>query len=815
MRLPLIVFLPLCATSLFAGVTPGRFVRAEKGDGFVIIHSDNSAIRLTSYAPGILRVDFLTGGPSHADSSFAVIRHPDNELNIKVSETDSVISILTTGVGVQCTKHPIRLSFGDAEGTTLLEEPPGGGLSAEGDARKVRFLLHPADHFYGTGERGTSLDKRGQAFDCYNVQVGGYAAPLPTMNVNVPLLATPNGFALFIDNTYPGRFDLGVADTSVFSYSAGGGDLSYYVLTGSSMPAQLEKYTWLTGREPLPPRWVFGYMQSKNRYGSEREARGIVRTLREKRFPCDAVVLDLQWFAQMGDVAWNDSLWPNHEGMVTDFLSQGIKTVLITEPYIVEYSKNFREADSLRYLATHPAGDTYYLENWWSCGGCTAGLLDLTNPAAQRWWWSKHSAAFGGNIAGIWTDLGEPERHPADMAHFLGGTAKVHNIFNLLWARTVFDGMNTLHPDRRVMNLTRSGFAGIQRYGVLTWSGDVARNFGGLAVQTTMMLNMGMSGIAYHCSDIGGYARMPTTPELYVRWLEYGVFCPITRAHGAGESVHGYPTEPWQFGAEAESICRRYIQLRYRLLPYNYSLARENYDSGIPLARPLFWVDPTDPLLLNEGGSFMWGNAFLVSPVVAAGDTSKELRFPRGIWYDYWTDERIEGGRRLTVSAGLDRLPLFVSAGSIIPMAPVMRYSDERPLDSLIVEIFPSDSIATSASVYEDDGITLGYQRGECARTLIACTSSRIYGDAPGSVTIGATEGDFQGKIGERTYILDIHHVLREPHGVRSNGTILKAASATDASVKKQDGFWYERNDHRLWVRLRCNTGKTYRIDID
>jgi alpha-glucosidase (family GH31 glycosyl hydrolase) len=211
----------------------------------------------------------------------------------------------------------------------------------------------------------------------------------------------------------------------------------------------------------------------------------------------------------------------------------------------------------------------------------------------------------------------------------------------------------------------------------------------------------------------------------------------------------------------------------------------------------------------------MWGNAFLVSPVVTAGDTCKDVRFPRGIWYNYWTDERVEGGRRLTVMAGLDRIPLFVRAGSIIPMAPLMRYSDERPLDSLIVEIYPSDSIASSATLYEDDGATLGYQRGECARTLIACTSPRTHGGAPGSVTIGALTGDFQGRVGERTYILEIHDVRREPDRVRCNEGILRAFSPFTASLQKEDGFWYERNDHRLQVRLHCDTGKLYRIDIE
>ncbi|MEK6571439.1 MAG: TIM-barrel domain-containing protein, partial [Bacteroidota bacterium] len=414
-----------------------------------------------------------------------------------------------------------------------------GGLATNQAERWAVFSLSSDEHFYGTGERGTSLDKRGHAFDSYNTQIGGYTSALPTMNINIPFLASSKGYALYFENTYRGRFDLGSSDPTKFMYKAFGGELSYYLIVTRRIQDQLEKYAWLTGHQPLPPKWAFGFIQSKFGYRNDTEARMLVRTMRQKQIPCDAIVLDLYWFSQMGDLLWNLSAFPNPFQMMSDFLAQGIKTVVITEPYISSLSSNYSVAAASGYLGQNGQGQPYVLNNWWSCG-CDAGLLDLTRPSAQDWWWGKHPEFFGNELAGIWTDLGEPERHPDDMQHYLGSTAKVHNIFNLLWARTLFEGYGRFRPSQRLFNLSRSGYAGIQRYGVIPWSGDVGKSFGGLAVQLPMMLNMGMSGLAYHNSDIGGFCCGTTTPELYVRWMQYGTFCPITRAHGTGQ-----PTEPW------------------------------------------------------------------------------------------------------------------------------------------------------------------------------------------------------------------------------------------------------------------------------
>jgi alpha-D-xyloside xylohydrolase len=733
------------------------------------VYSGDSAVRFRLYARDILRVDELPRGDAPEESSLVVIRNPSSAA-FTVREDDSTISLTSSNLRIRCTRVPLRISVLDSAGNPLLHEPVSGGVVRDGIRRGARFSINPGWHFYGTGERGTPVDKRGQAFQSFNTQIGGYSTPLPTMNLNVPFLASSAGFALYFENTYEGRFDIGSADSSVLSYETSGGTMSYFLIAAPTVPLQLDRYTWLTGRQPLPPRWAFGYIQSKNRYADDSTARAIVRTMRQKRIPCDAIVLDLKWFKEMGDLSWNSESWPSPDSMMSDFLSQGIKTILITEPYMVDRSRNFPEAVRAGYLARDSSGKPFVMDNWWSCNGCRAGLIDITNPEARRWWWSLHPPFMGAHVAGLWTDLGEPERHPPGMMHWLGTAAKVHNIYNLLWAKTVFEGMREMCPDARVFNLTRSGYAGIQRYGVIPWSGDVSRSFGGLAIQIPMLLSAGLSGLAYHNSDIGGYARTPTSPELYIRWMQYGTFCPIARAHGAGEGTRGSPTEPWMFGPEAERICREFISLRYRLLPYLYTLAWQNWSSGIPLARPLFFLDPTDPRLADEGGSYMLGDALLVSPVVEPSQREKRVYLPNGEWIDFWTDSLYRGGSNVTVPAPLERMPIFVKGGSIVPLAPLMAYSDERPLDTLALAIYPGTQSYGSFTLYEDDGKTLAYQQGSFALS----TYRLLPPDSPGTrslnIILEPSRGSYAGKPEQRTYRLEIHGVMKVPVQVTLNG---------------------------------------------
>ncbi len=798
MRIPLIilVWLPLCQglSQTYLGDYSGYSIAGK----VITVTAGQSSARFIFYAPDIVRVDFLPLLGTVPDSSFVVVRDTTDALSPSVEENDSTLTLSSSAVSVVCTKYPLRFSYRSGSGALLLEEPVSGGLAQMDSARIANFVLDPSEHIYGTGERGIGLDLRGETFSSFNTQVYGYSYPLSTMNINIPFLASTKGYALYFDNTYPGMFDLGASSTDRFSYEASAGELTFYVIAGARVENQLERYTWLTGRQPLPPRWAFGYLQSKFGYRNETEARTMVQTMRYEQIPCDAIILDIYWFNRMGDVSWYSANFPDPFQMMSDFQAAGFKTIVITEPYIIDASANWTEASTGGFLTTDSAGGSYLMPHWWSCD-CPASLIDMTRPSARSWWWSKHPPFFGSELAGIWTDLGEPERHPDDMNHFLGSTAKVHNIYNLLWAQSVFEGFNQFRPNRRLFNLTRSGFAGIQRYGVIPWSGDVGKSFGGLAVQLPMLLNMGMSGLAYHNSDIGGFCCGFTTPELYVRWMQYGSFCPITRAHGTGPAIGGQNTEPWAFGPTAESIARKYLQLRYQLLPYIYTMAYENHTTGMPLSRPLFFRYP-DASAFSESSSYLWGDAFLVSPVVQEGQTSKTIELPQGMWFDFWNDIQYAGGASITYGTPLDIMPLFVKAGSIVPMQAVMNFSNERPLDTLFLHTYPSSGEATRFTLYEDDGYTLAYQSGQYARTLIEQSRSGSDTSASMTVQIGSTVGSYEGKPAQRVYLTDIHGVAAGPTSVLRNGMPIPERFSYDELRQNGDGYYYADSIHQLFI---------------
>jgi alpha-glucosidase (family GH31 glycosyl hydrolase) len=651
----------LILTPLKAQIYLGNYSSNEIKGEIVTVNADTSSIKFIFYQPDIVKVQYLPSPSTAFDSSLVIIQDTTLSVSLSVNEDDSAFSISSSSLKVVCNKNPLRVSYYDESGKLLLAEPASGGLEFNNQQRIANFSLNSNDHFYGTGERGTSLDKRGLAFDSFNEQIGGYTGALPTMNINVPLLASTNGYAIYFEDTYPGHFDLGNSNPNIYSYTANGGELCYFFIAAPTIQNQLEKYTWLTGRQPLPPRWAFGYIQSKYGYRNETAAAQMIQTMRQNKIPCDAIILDLYWYKNMGDVSWDLSNWPDPAQMMNNFLSEGIKTIVISEPYITQSSSNFPYANSSGYFAKDENENTYIINNWWSCG-CDAALIDMTNPTVQSWWWSKYPLFMDTVMAGLWTDLSEPENDNSSMKFYLGSRDKIHNIYDLLWAKTLFNGFKQFRPNQRIFNLTRSGYAGIQRYGAIFWSGDVGKNFGGLAIQIPMLLNMGMSGLAYHNSDIGGFTNGYTTPELYTRWMQYGTFCPITRAHGY-DGIQN--TEPWTFDSSTTAICKKYIQLRYQLLPYIYTMAYNNYGTGIPLARPLLFDDPNNSRLLNESSSYFWGDNFIVSPVVISGQTSKSIYLPQGIWIDYWNHQQYPGGQSITISTPIDKLPLFVKAGSV------------------------------------------------------------------------------------------------------------------------------------------------------
>ncbi|MDZ7303276.1 MAG: DUF5110 domain-containing protein [candidate division KSB1 bacterium] len=794
----------LFASTAFGQQFVGNYTgHAIRGDS-VIFSCESASLLLEFCSESIIKVKYTPFGTLTRDTSFVTFCEDWPAVNFTVQNFPDSINFHTNALTLACRKRPFRLVFRERNGRLLLQERPAGGLGWDGGLRYAYFNQTADEHFYGFGERGISLDRKGYRFDTYNRPVFGYSIPLATMNINIPFFCSTRGYGIYFDNTHPGLFDMGAENPDYYSYRADAGEMIFYFIYGPDLKSILKNYTALTGRQPMPPRWALGYLQSKYGYRNETQAREMVNTMRQKKIPCDAIVLDLYWFGGvrgMGNMSWDTASWQNPAQMVRDFLAMGIKTILITEPYIVTTSSNYAAANARKYFGTNASGQALIIPDFWAG---SASLLDLTNPGARAWWWSLHEPLMAQGVSGWWTDLGEPEVHPSEMQHQLGSAAKVHNIFNLLWSKSLFDGYSVSYPQQRVFNITRSGFAGMQRYSTFPWSGDVRSSFGGLAVQIPIMLGMGLSGVAYQHSDLSGFTGNPS-PELYVRWMQLGAFSPIARAHGA-DGTH--QTEPWAFGTTAEAIVKSLLQLRYRLLPYSYTLAYENHSTGVPIARPLVLEYPNDPNVYNLGNEYLWGPDFLVAPVTQPGVTSRSLYLPEGEWVDYWTDRIYSGGTTITANAPLETLPLFVKRGAVIPLQNEMNYSDEFPLDTLTLVIYPSRQ--SSFTLYADDGRTTAYRSGAFALTTFACEVQ----PAVVSVTIGRSSGDYSGKPNRRVYFCELHHISQTPDSVTKNANKLVARKSVDELRRYNEGWWYDSAKQLLVVKCQTVPDEKYVLRI-
>ncbi len=727
------VLLPLYAT------TPRSYASHQWSGGVLTVTaSDGATLTVQPYAPAVLRVAFYPGGTASVPAPSLAVSAAAMAPAGTLTDTPTRLTLAAPGLTLLLDKNPLRLRYLRGPDTLLAETP---GYFETGSLRGVRFGLRAGEALYGTGTRALPVNRRGQRVQLYNQAHYGYSNGEANLNISIPLVLSGRGYGLFFDDVRPGYLDLGQTDGAALEFGTENDHLTYFVLAQTDLPALLAAYTALTGRQPLPPRWALGYIQSKYGYQTEAEARSIVQTMRAQNFPLSGLVLDLYWFGgmgRMGDLSWDRSRFPNPVRMLHDFDSVGVKTVLITEPYITQQSSNYAAAAG-GLLARTNTGAPYVIGNFWAG---SAGLLDMTNPATRAWLWPFYRARAQEGVAGWWSDLGEPETHPDAMRHVGGSAREVHNGFASQWAGLLQEKYQQEFPGQRLFNLTRSGFAGMQRLGATPWSGDVQRSWSGLQAQVPIMLGMGLSGVAYEHADAGGFTGGGQNNELYVRWLQFAAFTPIMRAHS-----EGVPPEPVYYPEPYRSIVRDYAHLRHRLLPTTYSLAWENSQTGAPLARPVDFAEPTATPYPNANDAYLWGENLLVAPVLSPGQTQRSIALPAdGPWLDYWTNQQYAGGTTATVPAPLTRLPLLVRAGSFVATQPYRASTAQGQLDTLQLAYYPAQGVVgRPAVVYDDDGRTpdafgqgqyqllhfQDYPTGAADMTIIATATGPGYASAP------------------------------------------------------------------------------------
>ena len=790
---------------IFVGInqrTPGAYVSHELIGEKLEVRAENGLIKITFYTPAMVKAEFVPDGTDLVDTTFTVIARPE-PLEPELSLTPQALVFSSAGMQVVIGKDPLRLHYlsggdtllSDAEG--FFASPRGGGtsLAADGSAS-----------FYGGGSRAIPIDRSGRRLRIFNEAHFGYGDNTPNLNISIPYVVSGSGTGLFFDNRYPAELDLGTVQPGRLEYSTDGGRLRYFVIAGNDFDHVMQEYTWLTGRQKLPPVWSLGYIQSKYGYRNETEAREIVGRIRGAGFPLDALILDLYWFGEEGDMGnldWDLDQWPQPESMMSDFNDMGIRTILITEPYFTLESDHYPYLADNGYFGKDPEGDPYVLWGFWAGN---ASLIDLTQRRAREWMWSFYKARREEGVGGWWSDLGEPEAHPQDMVHEFGDAPSVHNIYSLIWARFLDRNYETHYPGERLFNLIRSGYAGMQRYSTFPWSGDIQRSFDGLRAQIPVMLGAGMTGLGYMHSDVGGFIGADDDGELFTRWVQFGVFAPVLRMHGIGR------TEPVNFPEPYKSIMRESINLRYRLLPYNYTLAYENSTAGTPLARQLNYYQMDDPMLSDINDAYFWGKDLLVAPVLHRGAAGRSVAFPQGKWLHYHDLTEYEGGQTYTVPVQLEHIPVFVRAGSFIPTAGELASTAYYVSDSLKIQYFPDSEVTLSYGYMFDDDKNSTTSLDAGAYELLHFEG--IYEDSHMDIMLSLSGQGYAGAPDIRNMLFEVFRVNLPPSGVTIDGKEIPGVDARADFRYETPAYFFDQDRKVLYVNCAWD-GKQKHIRID
>jgi alpha-D-xyloside xylohydrolase len=594
------------------------------------------------------------------------------------------------------------------------------------------FAAPRDEHYYGMGqnqESVSSLDLRGRTLDCRH----WYDAPAGE-TVCVPFMVSSKGYGIVWDNPSATRFTAGVHGKTAFQ-SQVGERVSFFIITGNSSDELYSGYARLTGKTPIPPKSAFGLIQSKARYDSQQEVLRVANTYRQKKYPLDVMVVDWFYWTRMGQMDINPAEFPDPDGMNKQLHDMGMQSIISIWPRYETSGRYFNELDAKGYLLKDKDGKS--VDGLPFRSDRTGGLIDATNPKARQWFWEKaRDNILSHGFDYPWLDETEPDLVPDGFMYSIGSGDRFHNLFPLLHVEGVADNMRAWKPNKRVLILSRAAYLGSQRTGALFWSSDINPTWEALARQIPTGLNMTASGIALWGNDIGGWQYLPQTtsatkaplldpsdaravvgqnhdyPELHTRWFQYGTFLPTLRLHGDRKQA-----DIWSFGKEAEAIMARFDRLRYQLIPYIYSQAKFTHDTGAPFMRPL-WMDfPLDPKVADIGTEYMFGPAFLVAPVTEQGQTEKDVYLPAGSdWYNFWTKEKLAGGRWVKVAAPIDQIPVFVKAGSIVPIgADIQSTATKQAIAE--IQVYPGKD--GEFSLYDDDGVSYDYEKGKSTMTRL------------------------------------------------------------------------------------------------
>jgi alpha-glucosidase len=828
-RYPLIFLLflaPVLATGQNIGSYKSGFSR--KGNEFSFV-TTGGRVMLSLCSDAVFRVRATWKAGFEPDEQLMVVKYGWPEVKVTVKATAGHFLLSTTKLNIKVFKSPFHIDVYTKEGKLLSSETAGpdrpagsrksgaegvngdsGSILKNGDTVSCAKVLKKDEHFFGFGERMDFLDRRSKrvklnvgrgkglphAIGAYNILEANYSP--------VPFFMSTAGYGIFMHNSFATEWDMGATEKEKYSFKAVGGEMDYYFFYGPDFSAILDAYTTLTGKSPMLPRFALGLhagTYSGGTWGHEEMTSdsyviALAKKYREMGIPVDLLWLDSTWrlFGETGGKGATSFEWretfKNPKAMFDSLYAMHYKMVGLHIRPRVDNAKNLKLLDQAR-----EKGYTYP-EN-----GKPGEFVNFFDRKAADWWWENGVMRIAGAGARfLKTDEGSAFAALANESEKVGPTGKdaerLHNVYPLAYAREPFEQFEKLNGFRG-LNQTREGYAGIQRYPYI-FAGDWPSEWQYFAPVIKAGLNIGLSGIGSWAHCMGGFEHV-ADPELYIRWVQFGMFSPIAMVFGMDHP--GYK-EPWNYGENALRNFKKYDQLRYRLIPYLYTAMHQQYKTGMPLMRALVLTNQEDENTYEVADQYMLGEQFMVCPVTTKGAVTRSVYLPGGNWFNYWTGEKYAGKQYVHVVAPLDTIPLFVKGGSIIPMQPDMKYSDEKPADLITLDIFPYGQ--SDYYWYEDDGLSSDYQKGDFSITKISCDRN-----TEGlRLSVAQAAGKFQPPV--HTYLAKIRWNGKEPVTVTENGKKLQHKNTSET------GSWfYDDAAHILWIATQGNNKGNIELKIN
>ncbi|MBM2839868.1 MAG: Alpha-glucosidase [Bacteroidetes bacterium] len=802
MRFPALVFLSLfISLSLFAQWhSIGNVDSFDRNENELTIRSGSAILKISILASDLARIRLSHTGMFQPDMSWAVVKTEWPKTRIRITETTEVITATTDEMSIVIRKNPIRINFANRAGIINADDTAKGMSWNEHEVR-VWKQMPEEEFYYGLGEKAGKLQRKWSHTTMWNSDIPAYAADTDPLYQTIPFfygIKKGRAYGIFFDNSYWSSFDFGKESRGQYSFGAENGEINYYFFSGPSPAKILTRFTELVGRMPIPPRWSLGYQQCRWSYAPERRVREIAKGFRDRHIPCDVIYLDIDYMEGYRIFTWNPTNFPDPKKMISDLSKAGFKIAVIVDPGIKADTvyHAYRSGLSGNHFVKSPDGTTYIGKVW--PGECA--FPDFTSASSRQWWGENFSGLVNAGVRGWWNDMNEPSVFDVptktidlNVIHNDNGLmtthAKSHNIYGMQMTRATYDGVHALLPNERPFVLTRASYAGGHRYSA-AWTGDNVASWDHLKMAVSMCLSMSISGQPFVGSDIGGFIGYPSG-ELFARWLQLGVFTPLMRAHSV---INEKNKEPWEYGDDFTSINRETINLRYQFLPYIYTTMEQASRTGIPPMRPMIFAFPDEREFLWNDDQFIFGDDLLIAPVLSDGARTRELRLPKGVWYDYWTGFRHEGGRNITVDAPLNQIPLFVRAGAIIPTQQVVQYTDQAPIDPLTIAVYPS-ALQSTSTYYEDDGHTFEYEHGAFLRRALNQWNS----EEAITFTMSKPEGKYVPP--KRSVVVRFKHFKTTPQSVELSGKKLGETSYETLTGMKE-GWTYQSDEATVWVKF-------------